>query len=291
VVAGGHGGDRRGGRGLATPRAAGDHDLLEATNPSSEPRGARQPAARPLCRGSPRRRARTTSHDVRSTPSDAQLFGQRGRHLPCRAQAVGAREQVRRSRTGVDGSRPLRRRSRCAERVLRMVTARRAPSSTGSTSPPPASLIAPTAAGWRSSSKTASSEWPKSSGKHPVHDPRGEPNRGLQPPRVPRARGSRRPASPRASSPATSPVFHGWRGCRASVGLRADEAHLDQLVDGLRCGQLAHDVPRRRRVDDDEVVVALRAHRSRACRRSGSRAHPGRRCHEVEGLASGPILP
>ena len=41
------------------------------------------------------------------------------------------------------------------------------------------------------------------------------------------------------------------------VGLGADEADLDEVVDGLGGGELADDVAGGRRVDDDEVVVAL----------------------------------
>ena len=41
------------------------------------------------------------------------------------------------------------------------------------------------------------------------------------------------------------------------LGLVAHHAHLHQLVDGLRRGELADDVAAGDGVDDDEVVVAL----------------------------------
>ena len=69
----------------------------------------------------------------------------------------------------------------------------------------------------------------------------------------------------------TSPVVAGsLEDVEHPVGLLADQADLHQLVDGLGRGQLADDVPAGGGVDDHQVVVALLAPPSTACRRSGS---------------------
>ena len=72
------------------------------------------------------------------------------------------------------------------------------------------------------------------------------------------------------------------------VGLGADEPHLDQLVDGLGCGQLADDVAGGGGVHHDEVVVAL-AHLVAELPHGEDLAHAGGGGgHEVEGLGQRP---
>ena len=75
------------------------------------------------------------------------------------------------------------------------------------------------------------------------------------------------------------------------VGLAADQAHLDQIVDGLGRRQLADDVPAGRRIDHDQVVVAL-SHL--VAELAHGQDLPHARCgrgHEVERLGQRPDAP
>ena len=75
------------------------------------------------------------------------------------------------------------------------------------------------------------------------------------------------------------------------VGLAADQAHLDQVVDGLGRRQLADDVPAGRRVDHDQVVVPL-AHLVAELADGQDLAHARRGGgHEVERLGQRPDAP
>ena len=138
-----------------------------------------------------------------------------------------------------------------------MVTARRAASRTGATEPPARSESTASAAGRRKLLEDLFLPLAEELGQDPVHHHGGELHRGLllDPRReleglVHRhllGRGHRHQAR----------LLRVGEDLEHPVGLAPDQADLDQVVDGLGGRQLADDVPAGRRVDDDQVVVAL----------------------------------
>ena len=168
--------------------------------------------------------------------------------------------------------------------MRRSVTASRAASSTGATGPPARSERIRSVAGWRSCSKISSSRSTEELGQDPVDHHGRCAHRGLVTDAVHqlerladghllrRAHGHE-PGLERIGEDLEHPV-----------GLAADHPDLHQVVDGLRRRQLADDVAAGRRVDDDEVVVAL-AHLVAELADGEDLAHAGSGGgHEVEGL-------
>ncbi len=183
-------------------------------------------------------------------------------------------------------------RSRCQARVRRSRTASRAPSSTG------VGVVAdetPESCLWLGSAEGFEHlllRPPEELGKDPVHHHRRKVDGGLF-----------AQASCELHRLVHRHLFWGRDDHEARlggvgedvehpVGLDPDEPHLHQLVDGLRSGQLADDVPSRWTRPRRRCRSASRGPRSRASRLSGSRVLRARlsRRSRTRG-ASGPMRP
>ena len=169
-------------------------------------------------------------------------------------------------------------------RVRRMVTASRAASRTGAALPSTSASSSPSGPGSARASKTASSWRPNSSGRTRLTTTADSCT-------VVSSR--TRSASSMVSSTgissgvqtATSPVLRRiGEDVEHPVGLGADEAYLDQIVDGLGGGQLPDDVSRGRGVHHHHVIVPL-PHLVAELAHGEDLPDPGRRRgHEVERL-------